>query len=328
MGNPQTVAFTGGANGTLAIDRAVGGVLYPTGQLFAPVPGYRGALRVAGGDFNGDGVTDYAVVTGPGVQATVAVLNGRDGSYLVPPTVLFPGYTGGLYVAAADIDGTGRANLIISAGDGAPPIVQTFRITGGTLQLEAGFIAFDAPWWRGGIRIAAGDINHDGYADVVVTTASGLGAVAIYSGAALRTGTATQLVPAFIPFPALPVGLNAAVGDMNGDGFADLAITFNTGGPAIVAVWSGATLTANPNTPASALPVIGAFLALPPDTGGARLAIRDLSGDGRGELVVASGNPHGPFARVFTLGQVASGGIGGPSSLPLGGATLDGLYVG
>ena len=322
--NPQPVAVAAG--GAVSLVAATGGTLAPTGAQFVPFAGYTGELRVAAGDFNGDGVTDYAAATGIGVQATVAIIDGRDGSFLVPPTVLWAGYTGGFYLAAGDIDGDGRAELVVAAGAGAPPVVATFRVGGGGLQLQAVFTAFDAGWYGGGIRVAAGDLNHDGYADVVVTTASGLGAVATYSGADLRRGTAKYLFAPFVPLAGSPYGLSAAVGDMDGDGYADLALTFERGGPAVVAVWSGAALSRKPNTPADQIPAVAVFLALPDDTAGARLTMRDLDGDGRADLVVASGNPSNPVVRAFTLAQAVGG--GGASAYPLGSTTSSGIYVG
>ncbi len=322
VANPQPVVVAAG--GALSLVAESGGTLVPTGARFTPFPGYTGELHVATGDFNGDGATDYAVATGTGTLATVAIVNGRDGSFLVPATVLAPGYNGGFYLAAGDIDGDGKAELVVAAGTGAP-VVGTFRVSGGGLQLESLFTAFDAGWFTGGIRVAAGDLNRDGYADVVVTTASSLGAVATYSGADLRHGVPKQLFASFVPLAGSPLGLNAAVGDMDGDGYADLALTFERGGPAFVAVWSGAALTRNSKTPANQIGTAAAFLALPGD--GARLSMRDMDGDGRADLVVAGGSQLNPFIRAFTFAQAVGGGGGASASL-LGFVAPSGIYVG
>jgi hypothetical protein len=321
------VAFTGGLDGTVTIFRASGGALYSTGMRFTPFAGYHGEIRVAGGDFDGDGVTDYAVSTGMGVQSQVAILSGRDGHFILAPTAIYPGYTGGLYIAAGDIDRDGKADLIVTAGGSAAPVVQLYHVSGGGIQLFFSFTAFDAAWWRGGIRLAAGDINRDGYADIVVTTGSIIGAVAIYNGADLSKGQTTLLTPIF--GIDSPFGLNAAVGDINGDGYADLALTFDHGGPPVVGIWSGADITANPNAPLNQLPFLGAVFALPPtDTGGVRLAIRDLDGDGKAELVASSAGVQGRYARAFTFSQLQTG-DGGPYIMPYGILSSPyGIYVG
>ncbi len=327
----QLLAFTGNTDGTVSLFTVSDGVLTDTGRRLIPFAGYRGALRVASGDFNGDGVTDYAFTTGAGPQAVVQLMDGRDGSILVNQTVIFRGFTGGLFLAAADIDHDGRSELVVSADAGAGPHIQTFHVVGGGLQLQSSFFAFDNPAFRGGARVAAGDLNRDGFADVVVTTGGQAeGRVAVYSGADLRNGIATRLTPDFIAFAGLWSGLNAAVGDMDGDGFAELAISPDRGGPAHVKVWSGATLSNNPGAQASNLGLVGSFYAFTPtDPSGARLALRDTNGDGRAELVAASANRTNSFARVFTFEQVSTGGANAPSTLPFGTpVTYDGLYAG
>ena len=326
VGNPQTVALAGGTDGAVSVYSAAGGSLVPTGARVTPFPGFRGEVRVATGDFDGDGVADYAFSTGPGGPSMVAIVNGRDGSYLVAPTAPFGAFSGGLSIAAADIDNDGRAELVIGLGAGAPPLVQTYQIGGGGMQLQSSFIAFNAPWYTGGVRVAAGDLNRDGYADVVVTSASWVGAAIGYSGAGLRNGTPTQLFAAFIPAPSVPAGLNAAVGDVDGDGYADLALTFDRGGPPIVAVWSGAVLTQNPTTEATNLPIMGAFYAFAPnDAGGVRLALKDVDGDGRADVVASSGDSVNAQVRVFNF---APGRAGTGYSTPLGAGTVSGIYVG
>ncbi len=146
----QPVAFTGNTNGTVSLYTATDGALVDTGRRLTPFAGYGGALRVASGDFNGDGVTDYAFTTGAGPQAVVQLMNGRDGAILVGQTVIFQGFRGGLFLAAADIDRDGKAELVVSADAGAGPHIQTFRVAGGALQLQSSFFAFDNPAFRGG----------------------------------------------------------------------------------------------------------------------------------------------------------------------------------
>jgi hypothetical protein len=325
---PPTIALSGSTNGTVALFSVANGTLYQSGQAFTPFPGYQGEIRMAAGDFNGDGVTDYAFTTGAGSQSVIEIVNGRDGSFLVPPTALFGGYSGGLYLAAGDIDHNGRSQLIVAAGDSAPPLVLVYQVSAGGLQIQTSFVAFDAPWFTGGIRIAAGDLNGDGYADVVVSTASQVGAIATYSGAALARGAVVPLFPLFFPVPGSTVGFNVAVGNLEGNGYDDLAISFANGGPGVVAIWSGAVLTQNPGTPASQLPFTALFLAVPGTNSGARVAMVDVDGSGRDELVVTSADPSNPLVRLFTFAQAQAGGAGSAYAYPLGTTTVNGVYVG
>lgn len=317
-----TIAFGGGADGTLAVYKLDSGTLTATGLRLTPFPGYRGELRVAGGDYNGDGITDYAVATGSGIVGVVAVLNGKDGSFLVGPTTPFGAYSGGLYLAAGDIDRDGKSELIIVPGAGTAPTVQVTRVSAGAFQTITRFTAFDAPGWTGGLRVAAGDINGDGYDDVVVTTGSVVGFVSVVSGEALRNRAATRLVSDFAPFGALPLGLNPAVGDMDGDGKAELALGLEKGAPSFVALWSGAALSRGVTNS-----VVAGFLALPIDTAGVRLTIRDLNNDGKAELVAVGGGTTAA-ARAFTLSQAQAGGTGVATLYPPLAGGASGIYVG
>ena len=320
---PPTVALSGSANGTVSLFSVVNGNLYQNGQAFTPFPGYNGPIQMAAGDFTGDGTTDYAFTTGSGTVSVVEIIDGRTGGYLVPPTALFGGYSGGLYLAAGDVDHNGQDQLIV-AGQNAPPIVLIYQVANGGLQLQTSFIAFDAPWFGGGIRVAAGDLNGDGYADVVVTTASQVGAVAIYSGAALAQGQASELFPMFIPVPGSTVGLNVAVGNLENNGYDDLAITFGTGGAGVVAIWSGKVLTQNPNTSPMNLPLAALFLAVPGNQG-ARLATVDVDGSGVDDLIVTSQDPTNSLVRMYTFGQAQAG--VGSAGYPLGATTVNGVYA-
>lgn len=326
--NIQSVAFTGGTDGTVYMYTVVNGVLSNTGQQITPFAGYHGVIRIAAGHFTSDGVQDYALTIGSGPQAIVEIISGRDGSILVPQTVIFPGFRGGLFIAAGDIDGSGMDELAVSADAGAGPHIETFRVINGQLVTVASFFAFDNPNYLGGARVAIGDLNGDGFADLIVTTGGDAeGRVAMYDGKSLSQGIAKRLYPDFNPFPGVWAPINAAVGDMTGDGFGELAVTIDGSGPAHVKVWSGAMMAAN-GGPGGIAPVISFYAFSPTDPYGARLVMRPLEGNGLSDLVVVSADPNNPAARVFNYGQALDAGGNAPLTYPLFTKAIDGVYAG
>jgi hypothetical protein len=148
-------------------------------ELFAFDPNIGGGARVAVDDFNKDGQLDILAATGKNVQARVAVIDGKTLSTL---TTYFPyaNFTGGVFVAAGDVNGDGVADIITGAGEGGGPRVRVSNLNGSTIF--DGFVAQTT--FSGGIRVAAKDVNGDGKADII--TGQGIGGtskIQIFSGA-------------------------------------------------------------------------------------------------------------------------------------------------
>jgi FG-GAP-like repeat/FG-GAP repeat len=249
---------------------------------FAFVPNQNGGATVVGGDVNGDGILDIVTGVGAGSPPLVTVLSGRDRSILRPFYAYDQGFTGGVYVAAGDLNGDGKADIVTGAGAGGGPHVKVFSgADGSTLQ---SFFAFD-PAFTGGVRVAVGDVNGNGFPDIVVGAGPGGGPqVKVFSG---KDGS---VLDSFFGFDSgFTGGVFVAAGDLNGDGKADIVTGAGAGGGPQVKVFSGKDLS-----------VLQSFFAYDAGfTGGVYVAAGDVNGDGHPDLVTGAGAGGGPHVKVF-----------------------------
>src|SRR5262249_15439070 len=126
-------------------------------------------IEVAAGDVNGDGVADIVTVAQSAGPNVVRVFDGRNAQLLSQFLAIGPTWTHGLHVAAGDVNGDGRAEIIIGSGPTGPPIVQVFNLQGTLLKQFQPF----TPDFLGGVYVAAGDVDGDGIADIVTGAGAG-----------------------------------------------------------------------------------------------------------------------------------------------------------
>ena len=168
--------------------READGNLADTGQSFTPFAGFMGVVRTAVADFNGDGIADYAFATGSGTAAQVRIVNGTTNTDIVGPTDVLGGFSGGAFIAAGDMDKDGKAELAVSADAGGRPVVEVYRVSDGSVTLLSTFVPLN-PAATCGVRVAMGDIDHDGADDLVISAGPGwIPRVRIYDGAQLAAG--------------------------------------------------------------------------------------------------------------------------------------------
>lgn len=202
----------GAAKGTVRVIDADGRVT----ASFQPFgAGYKGNINVAVADLSGDGVSEVICGAGAGGGPRVAV-------YSLAGKALNSGFfafdsknRGGVFVAAADLYGNGKAVIIAGSGQGLTPEVRIFSEKGARLK---SFLAYDAKF-RGGVRVAAADLTGDGKAEIV--TAPGPG-----GGPQIRTFTAAgkAIGKGFLGAEAsYRGGLYVTAGDLDGDGRPEIA---------------------------------------------------------------------------------------------------------
>jgi hypothetical protein len=212
----------------------------------------------------------------------VKVINAVSGTVKFDFFAYDPHFLGGVRVALGDVNGDGIPDIITAPGLGGGPDVRVFD--GSTGQLIREFLAF-VPGFLGGVNVAAGDVNGDGYADVIAAADAGGGPqVEVFSG---KDGTVLQSFFAYDP--RFLGGVRVAAGDVDGDGHADIITAPGAGGGPDVRVFSGVTGA-----------IIREFMAYAPGfLGGVYVAAGDVNGDGKADIITGAGAGGGPQVNVF-----------------------------
>src|SRR5262245_43404340 len=225
---------------------------------------YTGGVRVAANDVNGDGVSDVIVATGAGVAGHVLVIDGTKLTQVKPNGQI-----------------AGRALL-------------------------ANFFPYGTTF-TGGVHVAAGDVNGDGRADIITGPGSGKQRIKIADATKLDQVIGTGQIAAngllgdfFAYNPAYPGGVSGSGGDINGDGRDDVITGMALGGSRVKAVDATRLNERGADGRIAATALLSAFPALAPtNTRGVFVAGADVSGDGRAEIVVGAGAGAAPLVKIF-----------------------------
>lgn len=257
----------GGPTAGVVVKDAVNSTFNGYAPAEAPIDvlGANVVVRTAQADVNGDGVLDDIVGAGPGSDL-VRVFSGSDGA-LLNEFPAFGGSTAGVYVAGADFDEDGKAEVIVGAGQNNGTFGARVRVFRGASVLTN----FGSPALMADFAALA-DAN-DGIADVTP------GTLAI-------------------------VGANVAVGDVNGDGIPDLVVGATGGGGPRATIWDGINIAgANGGTPALP-PLANAFVFEESQRGGVWVTLGDVTGDGLADLIGGGGPTGGPRVRIGDMAQI------------------------
>jgi carbonic anhydrase len=142
----------GGPNVIVFVDSSItgGGPIEQLYNFMAFNTSFTGGVRVAAGDVNGDGFADIICGAGPGGGPNVTVFSGATGQAIQSFFAYNAAFAGGVYVASADVNGDGNADIIVGAGAGGGPNVTVF--SGLDNSVLASYIVFD-PAFTGGVRV-------------------------------------------------------------------------------------------------------------------------------------------------------------------------------
>lgn len=277
----------------------------------------RGGVLVATADLTGDHVEDIIVAAGRGSAPWVLVYDGATLLEVRRFQAYAEQFRGGVFIAAGDVTGDGRADLVTGAGAGGGPHVKLFDgaqlFPGGDVRtavepFEAhGFFAYDAGF-HGGVSVAIGDVNGDGIGDVITGAGPGGGPhVRAISGTDYR-----ELASFFAYDPSMSRGVMVAAGEVLGTNRAQIVTApLHGGSPHLRAFDNGTAVKEYRPFDANL-------------RNGATVAVRDLDDDGYAEVIAASGAGVRPQVRVL---DALTGDIlrDFPAMTP---NYTDGLYVG
>ncbi len=147
----------------------------PVASFLADSPDMTSGLFVAGADVDGDGIDEIVTSTDAGRASTISVFKLSVSGSVTRIARFAPyaaGFTGGVRVAGADIDGDGKQELVTAPGPGGAPQVRVFHIANGNAIRVASFLAYDLAF-RGGVSVSAADIDADAADEVMTTPVNG-----------------------------------------------------------------------------------------------------------------------------------------------------------
>jgi len=208
------------------------------------------------------------------------------------------------YVALADFNADGKPDLVVARGSSNVISVVPNTSTSGSVSFGAQRNLTAAG--NSHEAVAVGDLDGDGKPDIVVANGNNSASISVFRN---TTAGNTIVFAAEQDFSVVSAPYRVVIGDLDGDGKPDLAIT-NNGGTQI-------SLYRNTSTPGT----ISFATRIDLSVGGAPfgVAIGDLDGDGKPELVVGTQGPGAALYAFQNTSTVGSLSFGNPIGIASGG---------
>jgi len=183
--------------------------------------------------------------------------------------------SGPISVSIGDLDGDGKADLAVANGTAGTNTVSVFRNTGSgpgnvSYAAKVDFTTGSQPW-----SVSVGDLDGDGKADLVVANSAG-NVVSVFRNTSTGAGIISYAAKVDLPTGIRPQSVS--IGDLDGDGKADLAL----------ANLNSNTVSVFRNTGSTGSISFAAKVDFATGTAPRSVSIGDLDGDGKADLAVAN----------------------------------------
>ena len=268
----QDIAVANGSAGnvTVLLGTGLGAFTAAAGSPFS-LETEANPVFLAVGDFNSDGIQDLAVADYFLTNVAILQGNGMGGFTELTPITVDGQPTS---VAVADFNGDGFPDVAAADFNGQVTVLLGNGAGGFTKATGSPFTVGSTPE-----SVVVGDFNGDGIPDLA-TANYGSGNVTVLLGNSTNFSGAFGFTAAKnSPFAVGNGPYSVAVGDLNGDGFPDLAVANYT--DSTISVLLG-------NASGSFAPATGTFSVGAANSKPQSLALADFNNDGRLDLVAAN----------------------------------------
>ncbi|MFM7843048.1 MAG: FG-GAP repeat protein, partial [Planctomycetota bacterium] len=217
-------------------------------------------------------VSSAIVVVAPEIGGEPVRVLTPDGRLLAAIDAFF-GYKGAVRVATGDVTGDGKADILAICGSGITTEVRVFD--GTTFARVSKFAPYGVSFKNGGY-VAVGDVlvNHPGV-EIVVSPLSGREKVRVFDSLG-------QELTSFLPYTKNYSGpVPVAVGNLDGRDGDEIAVAIGSGRSEVRWFDGYGNLE-------------GKFVGF-----GNQIAIGDVNGDGKSDIVLTAGHGNPPIVRIY-----------------------------